>query len=657
MAEEKFTMEIGLNVLNHLGINLYSNIPAVISEVVANAWDADAQNVNITIGKDNIVIVDDGHGMSEADINNKYLYVGYERRKHSGEEITKLFRRPVMGRKGIGKLSLFSIADTIEIQTMKNGVKNGFTMSASKLKLLLEKKDNSSYHPEPLPADAIVIDKQGTRVTLTDLKKGTSTTENALRKRMARRFSIIGVEYNFNVLINGKPVLITDRDYFHKIQYLWHYGEEGDKCKGYCSKLEFEESRPNIIKIPGVGDVSLTGWIATVDKSGQLQDEEDNLNKIIILVRGKLAQEDILEDFPEGGLYSKYLIGEINADFLDKDDQEDSATTNRQEIKKGDPRYLALKAFIQGELKHIQNKWTELRNRHGKERALVVPVIKEWFSSLSADQKPHAESLFGKINQLHIEDEEERKQLFKYGVLAFESFRYKENLDALDKITVEDMKALSKIFADHDDIEATLYHQITKGRLKVIEVLQKHVDDAALEKVLQEHLYGHLWLLDPAWDRATETPYMEQQVKKAFDGIDAGLTSEEAAARFDIKYKMTSGKHIIIELKKADRLLSFTEIMQQMNKYINALAKLLKAAGKETEPIEAICLVGKPLKEWTNAKDTEQTKRAMAEMQMRVVMYQQLIEDAYRTYQAYAERKEAANRVYKLIEGIEDYKS
>jgi hypothetical protein len=38
-------MRLSLNVLNHLGINLYSNVPAVLAETVANAWDADAEHV------------------------------------------------------------------------------------------------------------------------------------------------------------------------------------------------------------------------------------------------------------------------------------------------------------------------------------------------------------------------------------------------------------------------------------------------------------------------------------------------------------------------------------------------------------------------------------------------------------------------------------
>ena len=459
----------------------------------------------------------------------------------------------------------------------------------------------------------------------------------------------------FNVLTNGKPITIDDREYFHKLQYFWYYGDAGQECKDHCKKLEFSEKRENLIKIPSVkGNVAVSGWIATVDKSGQLQDGDDNLNKIVVLVRGKLAQEDILEDFPEGGLYSKYLIGEINADFLDTDEGDDSATTNRQEIKKDDPRYIVLKAFIQGELKHVQNKWTELRNSKGTEVALLIPAIRAWFNTLSPDQKKHAETLFGKINQLTVEDDDEKKQLFKYGVLAFESYRYKENLTALDNISVEDLKVFSKIFSEHDDIEATLYHQITTGRLKIIEVLKSHVEEPALEKVIQEHLYEHLWLLDPSWERGTETPYMEEKVKTAFGQIDAGLTKEEKDARFDIRYKKTSGKHIIIELKKSDRILRYTDVMQQLDKYKEALSKLLTATKQDGEPIEGICLVGRPLKEWANPERRVEIERTMAVQNYRVVMYQELIEDSFRSYRAYLETRKDTNRVSKLIQDIEN---
>ena len=41
-SPRELVMSTSLSSLEHLGINLYSNIPAVLSEIVANAWDADA---------------------------------------------------------------------------------------------------------------------------------------------------------------------------------------------------------------------------------------------------------------------------------------------------------------------------------------------------------------------------------------------------------------------------------------------------------------------------------------------------------------------------------------------------------------------------------------------------------------------------------------
>src|ERR1700740_787833 len=125
-------MSISLNVLNNLGLNLYSNIPAVLAEVVANSYDADAVEVRITIdqAQQRVIIQDDGEGMTLSDINDRYLNVGYQRREDF-RQTTPRFNRPVMGRKGIGKLSLFSVANSVEIRTTKGGEKNALRMTIS----------------------------------------------------------------------------------------------------------------------------------------------------------------------------------------------------------------------------------------------------------------------------------------------------------------------------------------------------------------------------------------------------------------------------------------------------------------------------------------------------------------------------------------------
>ena len=69
----QYKFEFSLTVLNHLGRQLYRNFITIIGEAISNAWDADANNVWITLEDDRMVIRDDGHGMDSDDIQNLSL--------------------------------------------------------------------------------------------------------------------------------------------------------------------------------------------------------------------------------------------------------------------------------------------------------------------------------------------------------------------------------------------------------------------------------------------------------------------------------------------------------------------------------------------------------------------------------------------------------
>ena len=107
-ANDSFTFKISLSVLNHLGRNLYRSFATVIGEAISNAWDADASNVWIYLDpdKNGFWIKDDGSGMTSDDFQNKFLKIGYSKRKSGKSRSTK--DRPFIGRKGIGKLALLS---------------------------------------------------------------------------------------------------------------------------------------------------------------------------------------------------------------------------------------------------------------------------------------------------------------------------------------------------------------------------------------------------------------------------------------------------------------------------------------------------------------------------------------------------------------------
>lgn len=171
--------------------------------------------------------------------------------------------------------------------------------------------------------------------------------------------------------------------------------------------------------------------------------------------------------------------------------------------------------------------------------------MKEWCSSPKVDAKDEAKKLFGRINRIAT-DADHRKTLYKHGVLAFEHLRHKEKLAQLGAIDVNDLDAIVKLFSELDDIEASWYYQIVHGRLDMIRKLKDLNDDEdALGKVIQQHICTHLWLLDPSWERATETPSMERNVRADFDRLSKQLSQEERDGRIDISYRKAPGKHVI----------------------------------------------------------------------------------------------------------------
>ena len=675
--ETAYRMTLSLHVLNELGINLYSNVPAVLAEVVANSWDADASKVLIEIDRDNgrIVITDDGRGMlvhgDVNEINDRYLQVGYHRRDEQdefddqgtvltrddqGNSITPKFKRPVMGRKGIGKLSLFAIANEFQVHTSKDGHRAGCIMSSEDIRDQI-KGESGVYRPRAIDAGDVKVEN-GTRIILTDLKKDLTQAARNLRRRLARRFGVRGDKYSFEISIGGEKVVAQDRDYFHKVQYLWEYGDSDPTFRSQCNRLVEHFERSGIIN-PESG-LSLTGWIGTAYRSGDLkegrQEDQESINKIVVFVREKLAQEDILEEFGEGGVYASYVFGELFADFLDIDSEADIATSSRQKIIEDDPRYIALKSFVGDELKEIQSKWTDLRNKKGEEVARQIPAINAWFQKLGSDHRRKARAIFGKINQLNLEDDQ-RKILLQNGVIAFETLRHKEQLDKLDSLSTQDISTIGKIFYDLDDLEATLYYRIVTERLRVIESMAKAVDDNALEKVLQEHIFTHLWLLDPGWERATETvpSYMEKSVTKMFEDVDNSLTRDERLSRIDIKYTTAQGKHVIVELKKADRILSTNDVHRQLDKYRIAFQKVVRQHEQQPRPLELVCIVGRDLREWTDSGERDVAARTLVQIGARVVTYQQLIADSEANYREFLERHADAGRISELIRQISEW--
>ena len=89
-----------LRILDELSRGTYVSYSRALKELLSNAWDALATEVQIKIADDlsEITILDDGVGMSEDDIRERFLRIGGT---GSAGHNTKGGRR-LIGHKGIG---------------------------------------------------------------------------------------------------------------------------------------------------------------------------------------------------------------------------------------------------------------------------------------------------------------------------------------------------------------------------------------------------------------------------------------------------------------------------------------------------------------------------------------------------------------------------
>ncbi len=651
MGKHNFEFHVDVNVINHLGVGLYSSTPAALTELVANAWDADASEVRITVNSNarSIVIEDDGHGMSVADIKAKFLKVGYSRRQQSGKgNLSDSGTRRVMGRKGIGKLAMFALANEVKISSVAIGNEPvGLLVNVPEFK---ESIKNNKGHPldefEPAPFPK----QKGTRIELLQVFTGLKTTEAYLRVKLSRRFSVLDEAHKFKVFLNDKEIKKEDRGFYPHVQFLWAFDDESvasvqalAKNLAQLPKVETDgqsplpciEMLPNIIKCEDVA-LSVSGYVASVFRPSQLGAKEDSANMLSIFANGRVFAEDVLTEANSAKYYQNYLVGEIHANFLDEDNV-DRATASREAIKKDDPKYQSLIGFVRTTLESIGDKWDEWRSDLGLDQTEPQnAVVLEWIATLAdkRDQKAATKLMTSIKNAvIHSDDvknDAAKRVLYRGAIIGFEKLRLNHQLDKLASVTDILGAEFAAIFASLDHVEESAYAEITRQRLEIIKKFAEIANNpATLEKVAQQYIFEHLWLLDPTWDRVTSRAEMEKTLTKYLKTEHP----DSKGARLDITYRASSGRHVVVELKKPTKTsLRYYDLFEQVSKYKDAVESYykLEEPNKPVPPLDIYLLVAQ-----TPSGYDESKRKALAEVNGRFITYSQLINDAKNSYQTY----------------------
>ena len=123
--ELHFDVSTGLKRV--LGSELITDDEVAIFELVKNSFDAGATSVHLYFDEENIVVADNGLGMSYDDLHDKWLFVAYSAKREGRTK--KDFRdvaaeRHFAGSKGIGRFSSDRLGQEILLQTRPKGGKS-----------------------------------------------------------------------------------------------------------------------------------------------------------------------------------------------------------------------------------------------------------------------------------------------------------------------------------------------------------------------------------------------------------------------------------------------------------------------------------------------------------------------------------------------------
>ena len=477
--QEDLVLKFDPNTIEHLGISLYSKLPSVLSELISNSWDADADKVSINFidqgSTKEIHFKDDGDGMTFEELNNKYLVIGRNRRNEIENQISPKGRK-VIGKKGLGKLSVFGICDVIEVISIKNGLKNHFLMDIHEIK----QSSNNSYSPKIILKNDVV----------SEVPSGTVLLLKKIRRKTGFDLDLISISLSKKFLIFDKmEVLLTLNG--EKDTYV------SNELKFTDLKKQFNWTFPNSL----FGDnykfwESIKGSIFTTETP--VKDTE--MSGIYLTSRGKIVNTASFYGLRDNDQFHSYVTGYLEVDFIDEF-TEDVISTDRHSLNWENDNTRELQEYIQSVIRKIGSEWRNKRSELKRstiknEKALDIEV---WQNSLPTYEKALSDRIIDPILENQNIDIEESSKIIGNVIDKFENKTFKEYASKIADISrPEDIPQLLTLMEDWKAIEARQFRDLAYSRIEVIKQFEEYVNTNTREvPTLHNFLKKFSWLLDP----------------------------------------------------------------------------------------------------------------------------------------------------------------
>jgi hypothetical protein len=678
-------LRVASHLVEDLGLNLYTSLGRVLVEYVANAYDADSPMVTIkmdlakiqseairlkelhraqtilakaekrrpprsdgfSMGDDIAIVIEDrGAGMTCADLQEKFLVAGRRRRGMDNADWHTPRGRLLMGRKGLGKLAGFGVAQSVRITTRcaNDPDATQVELRYQEMATVAELGD-VPVHGKTIKGGAGLPKNGGTRVELRNLLFEPMSVEfEELAESIARHFSAIEPA-DFKILICGKPLPPVNKD----LEWGWPNPD-----------LPLNELVESSYDVDGE-EFTFKYRLRFKSRGKALRAEERGVR---VYAHNRLVASPSLfrSDTNIHGFHmSDYLDGVVHADFLDEQPS-DYVATNRQGLRWESPLLAPLRQLLSEEIKTAVKERYKVFEAENRKQTNEDPftsnlIINANLSKTDTTVVKHIATILASKSPGGIADNEYRNRLTEIvgGLGRGKLFSTLKDLADEDAPEMTDVvAAVSKLTAEQLDS----FYRFVRGRVHGIEALRKIVQERIFaanarknEQTLHELLAQNTWLIDPRYfqyvtsNKTEGTLFHElEKLLKIGKFVPRGYNPESSVERKadginlrpDLVFIVGSVplEHIVIVELKAPNIPLVGAHFQQLQGYVYDVEDWLKQNDREGVRVTGI-LVGS-MEEPTTAKKKNDRRWLEREVLYKLEKWQQykvksipmLLEDA-----------------------------
>ncbi|WP_150300636.1 ATP-binding protein [Pseudomonas profundi] len=526
----------------------YTSTERALKELVDNAWDADAEQVIVTLpspmSDDPIIIEDDGTGMIAQELSGHYLKIASDRRIKRGER-TAGKQRPIKGRKGVGKFAGLMAASIMTLETYARGSKVSFTVSLADLKLVTDIEHVPIYPT----IETCPYNQHGTIITLSSLHQGLSYPDaNRLRQILIQEY---GRQKDFTIIIDRKPLAIDDLD--------GTYSEEA-------------------ANLPDAGDIALRFSISK-GKTGLREPG------ITLMVDGKSVGKpsffglDLCEDFPPKLLRKMY--GEIEADGLS-----DYVTAGWDSVVENSEGFRQVTEYVQQRLRtaFVETYGMDIRMAHARlhkavhERLAVMPEFK----------RDYADRAIKKVLEKYYDEPPSKVEPIVFVVLeALERSDYRIVVEHLADAQRGDVATLAESLNEFGLTDMAFLVEQATARSTFLDHIEHLAETSGtLEATMHRAIEHNLWILGSEYSLFSSNQTLQRQVE---DYLAKKYRGKLASKRPDLLLNENlNEEYLLIEFKRPSHSLNLKDYQQatgyrhDFSNYVSKPIKVLLVGGRRS---------------------------------------------------------------------------